>query len=842
MRIYELAKELGIENKILIAKAQELGMPGKKSHSNALSDDETEMLRKAFEGVANGSAEDLEVLKKKIDTVTGQESTFVERRKGNVVRRRKSKNIPSPAVVAEPEKVQEVKEVETVQEEVAKIEEPVSSPDSIFKDSEPESEVAVVVDDVKKEPITEDEKATKKTGPKILGKIKLEEKKPKPVEKKKKKFETANAKATTESDNKDKKKKKGRKREFSRNDLVDYQGRFARRNNRVEKKKKKGSDDGIKPETVQPKASKRVVKMAADAILVGDLAKQISLKAGEVIGKLMELGVMATINQAIDYDTAVILADEFGYTIDKTGFDEDHVILIEGIDNPELLKPRSPVVTVMGHVDHGKTSLLDYIRKSGVASKEHGGITQHIGAYDVTLAGKGRIAFIDTPGHAAFTQMRARGASVTDVVILVVAADDGVMPQTIEAINHAKAAEVSIVVAINKMDTPGANPDKVKQQLAEHGLQPEDWGGDTMFFPVSAHTGEGIEELLEGLLLVAEVLELKANPDCRVQGTVIEARQEKGRGTVATVLVQSGTLKVGDIFVAGPEFGRVRSMTNHLKKSLKEAPPSTPVEITGLNGVPTAGDDFVVVESDSDAKQVVQKRLDIKAQQDALAMASGPVSLEDFAKFAEDAAASDLRVVIKADVQGSLEAVKQSLLDLSTELVRVKVIHNAIGGVNESDVQLALASNAIIIGFNVRGESRALAEADSQNIDVRFYRVIYELIDDVKKAMAGLLAPIEKEVSLGAAEVRETFSAPKVGTIAGCYVTNGMVKRGVNLRLLRDSVVVYEGKLGTLRRFKDDVKEVAEGYECGLSIDGFNDIKQGDVVEFFEIEEIAATL
>ncbi|MGA1191447.1 MAG: translation initiation factor IF-2, partial [Bdellovibrionota bacterium] len=484
---------------------------------------------------------------------------------------------------------------------------------------------------------------------------------------------------------------------------------------------------------------------------------------------------------------------------------------------------------------------LDTIRKSSVAEREHGGITQHIGAYQVTVEDGRTITFIDTPGHAAFTSMRARGAQVTDIVILVVAADDGVMPQTVEAIEHAKAAGVPIVVAVNKMDKEGANPDKVKQQLAERGLQPEDWGGDVMFYHVSALKGAGIAELLEGVLLVAEVAELKANPERRAVGTIIEARQELGRGIVATVLVQKGTLHLGEIYVTGAEFGRVRSMMNHLGETITEAGPAVPVEITGLSGVPRAGDDFVVVESESKARAVAMNRAEkLKLKESRLG--GGPVSLEEFARQAGKAKAAELNLIVKADVHGSLEAVRDAVEKLSGEKVKVHVVLGGVGGVSENDVQLAIASKALIVGFNVRAESRAADEAERHGVEIRFYRVIYELVDEVKSAMAGLLEPIKKEKSLGRIEVRDTFMVPKIGRIAGGYVLDGIARRGAYVRLLRDSAVVHEGKMSGLRRFKDDVKEVQSGYECGVSIENFNDVKIGDVIEMYEIEEIAASL
>jgi translation initiation factor IF-2 len=566
-----------------------------------------------------------------------------------------------------------------------------------------------------------------------------------------------------------------------------------------------------------------------------------SLKAGEVIAKLLSLGILATINHAIDKDTAAIVADELGYEVKHTEFNEQDIIQDVVEEEAASLKPRPPVVTVMGHVDHGKTSLLDKIRSTTVAAKEAGGITQHIGAYSVTTADGRSITFIDTPGHAAFTAMRARGAQVTDIVILVVAADDGVMPQTREAINHAQAAKVPIIVAVNKMDKPDANPDKVKTQLAEFGLQPEDWGGDTMFCPVSALKGTGIEDLLEGVLVLAEVKELKANPDRRAKGTIIESRQDRGRGVVATVLIQAGTLSVGDIFVSGAEFGRVRTMTDYRGEKLATAGPSTPVEITGLNGTPESGDDFFVVESEADAREVASNRAQRKAQEER-ALASGPISLEEFAKRANNQAALELNIILKADVAGSVEAVKHSVEKLSGDKVKVRVLHAAVGGVTESDVQLAIASKAIVVGFGVRGEPRAIADAETAGVEIRFYRVIYELLDDVRNAMVGLLEPIKQESTLGRVEVRDTFSVPKIGTVAGCYVTGGLVRRNAYARLLRDNRVIHEGKLGSLRRFKDDVKEVQAGFECGIGLEGFNDVKIGDVIEVFEYKEVAPTL
>ena len=677
-------------------------------------------------------------------------------------------------------------------------------------------------------------------GPKILGRIQL------PVRKTigRPDARWADEVSDEEEDTAAKRKGRVRKREISRKDLLDYEGMESRKmkggKSSLKHNKNAEREEVQKHEFTGPKQSKRVVRVD-EFITVGDLAHQMSLKAGDVISKLMGLGVMVTINQSIDKDTATIIAEEFDYQIESIGFDEDEMIAQGAAPVEGEFQPRPPVVTVMGHVDHGKTSLLDRIRKTAIADKEHGGITQHIGAYQVNLEGGRKITFLDTPGHAAFTAMRARGADITDVVILVVAADDGVMPQTIEAINHAKAANVPIVVAVNKIDKPSANPDRVKQQLSEHGLQPEEWGGDTMFVPVSALTGVGIDDLLEGVLLVAEMKELQAIVDSRARGTVIEAAQERGFGTVATILVQHGTLKLGDIFVAGSGYGRVRSLRNDRGDRMENATPSVPVRVTGFGTVPLAGDDLIVVESENVARDIAENRA-LRLARAERALESGPISLEEFHRRANTTAAEELNVILKADVHGSVEAVKQAIQDLSTDKVVVKVLHAAVGGITESDIQLAIASRAMVFGFGVRAEPRAMADAEAAGVTVNFYRVIYELVDAVKKAMVGLLAPSSEEVALGRAEVRDTFVVPKVGTIAGCYVSDGIIKRGALVRVVRDSRVIYQGKMGSLRRFKEDVKQVQSGYECGLGVENFNDVKVGDVFEVYELKEVAATL
>jgi len=593
------------------------------------------------------------------------------------------------------------------------------------------------------------------------------------------------------------------------------------------------------PQVTQPvKAAKRKIRVD-EAIRVADMAHQLGIKVNEIIKVLFGLGVMATINQSIDIDTATLVAAEFGYEVEKAGFSEDDYLLPKEDDAPENLAPRPPVVTIMGHVDHGKTSLLDAIRKSNVTSGEAGGITQHIGAYHVKTR-RGEIVFLDTPGHEAFTAMRARGAQITDLVILVVAADDGVMEQTREAINHSRAANVPIVVAVNKMDKPGADPDRVLRELSELGLQPEDWGGDTIVAKVSAKTRQGLDDLLELVALQSEIMDLKANPNKPARGHIVEAKLDKGRGPVATVLIQDGTLKPGDNFVCGTFSGRVRALTNDQGKKVKEAGPSIPVEVQGFEGVPEAGEAFMVVADDKVARRIADSRA-VKRRERDLASESR-VTLETFLAHANDEEARTLNLVLKADVQGSLEAISEALNKLSTDKVRISIVHGGTGAISESDILLASASQAIVIGFNVRPASRIKDIAERENVDIRFYDIIYKLADDVKSAMAGMLAPVEREVYLGQAEVRKTYALPKVGTIAGCYVADGKIARNAGVRLLRDGVVVYTGRIASLKRFKDDAREVVKGNECGAGLENFNDIKVGDIIEAFETVEEAATL
>ncbi len=615
------------------------------------------------------------------------------------------------------------------------------------------------------------------------------------------------------------------KQKIKKNNNPKFQGKKDRFNKQMQQPVKKEIPKPVKLEIEVP-----------DEISVGELASRLKKTAVDVIKKLMSLGMMASVSDMIDFDTACIVAEEFDADVKKEVIiTAEESIMLDLEDKEEDLIPRSPVVVVMGHVDHGKTSLLDYIRKTNVTAGEAGGITQHIGAYRARVKERD-ITFLDTPGHEAFTAMRARGAMVTDIAILVVAADDGIMPQTIEAINHAKAANVSVIVAINKIDKEGANPDRVRQELTEHGIIPEEWGGDTICVNVSAKQGTNMDELLETVLLVADMSELKANPNRKARGSVIESKLDKGRGPVATVLVQNGTLRIGDVLVAGTCVGKVRAMIDDKGRRVTEAGPSVPVEILGMSGVPDGGDNFYVVEDEKKARDVAEERTN-KAKAEALA-ATQKASLDSLFSQIEEGKMKDLNIVVKADVQGSVEAVKQSLEKLTNEEIRVRVIHGGVGAVNESDIMLASASNAIIVGFNVRPDSNAVSSAEQAGVEIRLYRIIYDAIEEIEAAMKGMLEPKFKEKVLGHAEIRQTFKVSGVGTIGGSYVTDGKITRNSQVRIVRDGIVVHEGVLSSLKRFKDDAKEVASGYECGVGIENYNDIKEGDVVESFIMEEI----
>ncbi len=601
---------------------------------------------------------------------------------------------------------------------------------------------------------------------------------------------------------------------------------------------KKKQPKPVQPQQPQEKIIKDVV--VPEIITVQELANRMAEKGADVIKKLMALGVMATINQPIDGDTAQIVVEEMGHRVKRVS-DSDVELGLKGEeDRPEEMQPRAPVVTVMGHVDHGKTSLLDALRETNVASHEAGGITQHIGAYQITVKTGDKITFIDTPGHEAFSEMRARGAKVTDIVVLVVAANDGIMPQTVEAIRHAQAAEVPIVVAINKIDLPGADPMKVKTALLQHGIAVEELGGESLCAEVSAKKRINIDKLVEAILLQAEILDLKANPNRKAEGAVIEAKMEKGRGSVATVLVQKGTLHIGDIVIAGKEWGRVRAMFNEMGKKMNEAGPAAPVEVLGLQGTPAAGDDFIVVADENQAKEVTGYR--IRKERDAKLVKSAKSAMEQMLDKIKSGEVKHLPVIIKADVQGSIEAIEGTITKLSNDEVSVQILHSAVGPISDSDVTLAKASNAFIIGFNVRAIPHARDMARQDGVDIRYYSIIYDVADDIKKALEGILSPELKEKILGYAEIRNVFNITGVGKVAGCMITEGMVKRGAKVRLLRDNVVIHDGSLGQLKRFKDDVKEVKEGYECGMSFENYNDIQVGDFIECYEIESIAAKL
>lgn len=610
-----------------------------------------------------------------------------------------------------------------------------------------------------------------------------------------------------------------------------------------EEVKEETKEDDLRDKASEERKEEKEIKEDKKELLVKgsktvkDLAEELGMSPNTLIAKLLGFGIMVNINQEVEPDIIKKLGEKLGYkvSVEIPEKPPEEGLLGEEEDRPEDLKPRPPVVTVLGHVDHGKTSLLDAIRETDVIAQEAGGITQHIGASQVVL-NNDILIFLDTPGHEAFTSMRARGAQVTDMVVLVVAADDGVMPQTVEAINHVKAAGVPIIVALNKIDKPDANPDRVKQQLTEYGLVPEEWGGDTICVPVSAKNKEGIDNLLEMILLVAEMAELKANPSAPARGTVVEAKLEKGRGPVATLLIQKGTLKVGDHLVCGSIYGKVRALINDKGQKLKKATPSTPVEVLGFSDIPEAGDIFQVIKDDKKARQIAEKRA--QSKREAELQKTKRVSLDDLYRHIKEGEIKELNLIIKGDVQGSVGALKDSLSKIDSDNVRLQVIHSGVGAVTESDVMLASASNAIIIGFNVRPEPKARKMAETENVEIKTYRVIYEVIEDIKGAMTGLLEPEYEEVILGRAEVRETFKVSRLGTIAGCYVLDGKLTRDSGVRVIRDNVVIHEGKINSLKRFKEDVKEVGEGFECGLMVEKFNDIKEGDVLESFVMQEV----
>ena len=878
-RVHLLAKELGIEPKELIAHLEKLGIRGKKGQSS-LEDEEVARIRAALAAPAKPqvivgeekivadrvvTAED-----QSLGEIQAHEKTVERRVRANVIRRRTSRVeviSQSPPVAAasrespiEETAAPEISEGVSSRGEVAPLQpakqekkEEAAAKAEEASPATPGAKPEMRPEPVQEKPAPPSEEAPR--GARVLGRIDLKrttrvesqpapfprrpapaEVVPPPVQRaevhKEVPPEGERAPEPKEGE-KPAKTARHKKRVVKKQDLVDVRERDFRSGRFPKKKRALPGKEQKKTEITIPKASKRVVKIS-EVVGIGDLARMMGVKAGDVIKKLMAMGMMATINQILDADTATLVASEFDHQVENVAFDVETALEIQHqVEEPEeALQPRPPVVTIMGHVDHGKTSLLDAIRSTNVTAQEAGGITQHIGAYHVQVDGRS-VTFLDTPGHEAFTAMRARGAQVTDIVILVVAADDGVMPQTVEAINHARAAEVPIVVAINKIDRPDANLEKVKRGLADYGLVSEEWGGDATFVPVSAKTKEGIPHLLEMILLQADVLELKANPAKLARGTIVEAKLDRGRGPVATVLVQEGTLKVGDSFVCGVFYGRVRAMIDDHGNKIEEAPPSLPVEILGFQGVPQAGDSFVALNDEAKARQVAEYRQN--KQRESELMKTSKVSLEDLYDQIKTGDVKELRIVLKADVHGSVEALTEAMNRLSNnDEVKLRVIHGSVGGITESDVLLAAASNAIVIGFNVRPETKAANLAVQEGVDVRLYTIIYDAIADIKAAMEGLLEPTYREQVLGRVEVREIFNIHGVGPVAGCSVTDGKIQRSNLIRLLRDQVVVHEGKVASLRRFKDDVREVTAGYECGLVLEGFQDIKKGDVVEAFE--------
>jgi translation initiation factor IF-2 len=856
MRVYELARDLNMTNKLLLSKLSEMDVEV-KSHMSSLDDETIGKVK-------------FELFGKKAVTV---EETHI---KPTVIRRRRKKaqiDVVPPAEPAveeaqateNPPEAAEIQEADTVVEEKEAIAE---TPKEIKEAAAAEEPTAVKAKKSDVKPAAKPKKVVKKPKKKESAAkiIKLpvtptvtpsDKKRARPqnlkgkVEKLPVDQKAAAKEIPLKETRKKKKKRKDDETEVDRKflkkkisfrkkaviegeDLYDTTRR-GRKPRKAAKAKKTGA--GQKTQITVAKAIKRRVKID-EAIILADLAKRMGIKANELIQSLMAMGVMATVNQSLDFETASLVASEFDYEAERATFEEE-VILKQEKDDPKKLAERPPVVTIMGHVDHGKTSLLDVIRKTRITELEAGGITQHIGAYHVATD-KGQIAFLDTPGHEAFTAMRARGAQVTDIVVLVVAADDGVMPQTIEAINHARAADVPIIIAINKIDKANADPDRVKRELSENGLTPEDWGGDTIFVNVSAKENTGIDELLEMILLQAEVLELKANADKPAIGHVVEAKIDSGRGAVATVLVRDGTLSNGDPVVCGAHFGKIRAMLSDTGLPMESAGPSIPVEVLGLSGVPMAGDELIALTDEKSAKQVSMHRLQKQRTQE-LAQTSR-LSLDKLYEQMQQGNLKELNLLIRADVHGSIEALVDSLTKLSNEEVNVSVVHSATGTIAESDISLAKVSNAIIIGFNVRPSPKVQTLANDEQVDMRFYNVIYDVIKDVKDALVGLMESTYEERILGSAEVREVFQIPKIGAVAGCYVTDGKIERGQLLRLVRDGVVFYEGKNSSLRRFKDDVKEVQAGYECGIGIENYNDIKVGDVIECYYLEEIKPEL
>ncbi len=842
VRVYELAKELNMNSGELVEKLKTAGLPI-NNYMSALDRDDVARAKDYLSGAMS--------------------EVFEEKRIKTTIIRRRKKIIPKvPEQIKEEEPVieEEVKlsPEETVSVPEEKVSEVLEEKGKEEKEEAKELEVKPAVDQQvrKVEPKIEKKKKPKpKTIPaKIIKRAEVQPPEPEiqepvakmpsvdialPLEEVGKKEKGIKARRKEEKEELTPKREYHRRRRevFERKDLYGDVGRGFVGKAKLKTKAKFDKKKFKQTEITVPKAIKRRIKVP-NVISVAELAKRMGVKAAELIKKLMEIDIKVTFNQTIDFDSASLMAGEFGYELDLSSFEEED-ILAEEEDSSEDLSARPPVITIMGHVDHGKTSLLDYIRKSRIIDKEAGGITQHIGAYYVHTP-HGDVVFLDTPGHEAFTAMRARGAQVTDLIVLVVAADDGVKEQTTEAIDHAKAANIPIIVGVNKMDRPSADAEKVRRELSKYGLLAEEWGGDTIFSYVSAKTGKGLDQLLESILLQSEILELKANYKKKARGAVIEARLDKNRGPIATVLIRNGTLKQGDFFVCGESYGRVRAMLDDRGQKIKSASPSMPVEIYGISGVPMAGDDFVVMADEKKSKLISEHRR-INAGLETAAN-QGSLSLDSLFDRIKEGKVKELNIIVKADVQGSLEALVDSLTELSTEEVKLKVIHGATGAVTESDVMLASASEAIIICFNVRATPTVSSLGEEERVDIRFYDVIYKVIEDIKSAMVGLLEPVYTENTIGRADVKEVFHISKLGTVAGCYVTDGKIQRNAKVRLLRDEVVMFDGQIGSLRRFKDDAKEVSSGFECGVGIESYNDIKPGDVLEVYVVEETKAEL
>ncbi|HEY7534701.1 MAG TPA: translation initiation factor IF-2 [Thermodesulfobacteriota bacterium] len=863
VRVFDLSKELGISNKEVIEAARNIGV-SVRSHSSSISEVDAKRIKDKIKvPKSDGQLSTLEAAKETQEEVkifrslSGEE--VVERRKGSSVVIRKKKKVeeqePHDSLVEEKEEPKDIsltsslevplsnKSVEEVKptahpivlDEVLPAQEEKPIGEEIVSEVEPkiDEEIEAKVE-AKEEHAEEAEKKVKKRGRKA----------------KPKREEIIDEETLEELRRAFRTKLPGRRKEY----LVEDRRLRSRHMNQIVGQERISNDlqqgqlkarEFTTKETTSAqvipfpvKQQKRAIKLG-ESITVGDLAKRMGVKAADIIKKLMSLGMMVTINQSIDHETATIVAEELGYGVIVDLYEEKEILSQQEEGVLDQLHPRPPVVTVMGHVDHGKTTLLDAIRHTNVAEKEAGGITQHIGAYSVSLDGR-KVVFIDTPGHEAFTAMRARGARVTDVVILVVAADDGVMPQTVEAVNHAKAAGVPIVVAMNKVDKPESDPDRIKRQLSEIGLVPEEWGGETMFAEVSARRKTGVKELLELVLLQADVLELKANPYKRANGTVIEAKLDRGRGPVATMIIKEGTLNVGDNVIAGFNYGRVRALVDDKGQRVNQAGPSMPVEVVGLSGVPSAGDRFYVVKDEKTAKEIVQHR-ELK-EREVLAAKTRKLSLENLFGSLKEGETKELPLILKADTQGSVEALREALTKLDSDKCLVRIIHAGVGAINETDVVLASASNAVIVGFNIRPDMKAIEAADKEKVSLELHTIIYDVIDRIKGAMEGLLEPMIKERIIGHAEVKATFHVSKVGTIAGCYITDGKFVRGNNIRVVRDGVLVFEGKNSSLKRFKDDVREVQSGYECGIGIENFNDIKVGDTFEMYTFDEIKQKL